>query len=111
VVIDKSGANFPSRKNMHSLFMLNERLRLIDILQVIYLNNIIEQNNRFIKKITRPMKGFKAFHSVYAILEEIKIVEMNRKNQFTSKGQYLLLAQTDFINMDRLCSFLHGKMR
>ena len=103
---------------MHSLFMLNERLRLIDILPVIYLNNIIEylnniieQNNRFIKKTTRPMKGFKAFHSVYAILEEIKIVEMNRKNQFTSKGQYLLLAQTDFINMDRLCSFLHGKMR
>ena len=96
---------------MHSLFMLNGRFRLIDILQVIYLNNIIEQNNRFIKKITHSMKGFKAFHSVYAILEEIKIVEMNRKNQFTSKGQYLLLAQTDFINMDRLCSFLHGKMR
>ena len=57
MVIDKSGANLPSRKNMHSLFMLNERLRLIDILQVIYLNNIIEQNNRFIKKITCPMKG------------------------------------------------------
>ena len=53
---------------------------MIDILQVIYLNNIIEQNNRFIKKITHSMKGFKAFHSVSAILEEIKIAKMICKN-------------------------------
>jgi hypothetical protein len=26
------------------------------------LNNIIEQDHRFIKKITKPMMGFKAFH-------------------------------------------------
>jgi hypothetical protein len=46
------------------------------------------------------MKGFKALHSESAIFEEIKIAKMIRKNQFTSKGQCLLLAQTDFINMD-----------
>jgi hypothetical protein len=46
--------------------MLNGRFRLIDILQVKYLNNIIEQNNRFIKKIACPIKDFKAFHSVSA---------------------------------------------
>ena len=37
-----------------------------------YLNNIIEQDHRFIKKITRPMKGFKAFHSASATVEGIE---------------------------------------
>jgi transposase-like protein len=35
---------------------------MIEICQVKYLNNI-EQDHRFIKKITKPMMGFKAFHS------------------------------------------------
>ena len=30
---------------------------LIEVLQVKYLNNIIEQDHRFIKKLTRQMKG------------------------------------------------------
>ena len=87
VVIDKSGANLAGLKNMNSLLMLNGRYRFIDILQVKYLNNIIEQDHRFIKKITRPMKGFKAFHSASATLEGIEVVHMIRKNQLASKGQ------------------------
>ena len=75
-----SGGNLAGVKNMNSLLMLNGRFRFIDILQVKYLNNINEQYNRFMKKITRPMKGFKAFHSVSAILEEIKIAKMICKN-------------------------------
>ena len=87
VVIDKSGANLAGLKNMNSLLMLNGRYRFIDILQVKYMNNIIEQDHRFIKKITRPMKGFKAFHSASATLEGIEVVHMIRKNQLASKGQ------------------------
>ena len=87
VVIDKSGANLAGLKNMNSLLMLNGRYRFIDILQVKYLNNIIEQDHRFIKKITRPMKGFKAFHSASATLEGIEVAHMIRKNQLASKGQ------------------------
>ena len=87
VVIDKSGANLAGLKNMNSLLMLNGRYRFIDILQVKYLNNIIEQDHRFIKKITRPMKGHKAFHSASATLEGIEVVHMIRKNQLASKGQ------------------------
>ena len=87
VVIDKSGANLAGLKNMNSLLMLNGRYRFIDILQVKYMNNIIEQDHRFIKKITRPMKGFKAFHSASATLEGIEVAHMIRKNQLASKGQ------------------------
>ena len=83
-----SGGNLAGVKNMNSLLMLNGRFRFIDILQVKYLNNINEQYNRFMKKITRPMKGFKAFHSAPAKLEGIKIAHMIRKKKFTSKGRF-----------------------
>ena len=55
VVMDKSGAN------LAGINAINEQLAeqgflamLITILQVKYLNNIVEQDHRFIKKITRP---------------------------------------------------------
>jgi putative transposase len=40
----------------------------ITIRQIKYLNNIVEQDHRFVKKITKPMKRFKAFHSTEATL-------------------------------------------
>jgi putative transposase len=43
----------------------------IGIVQSKYLNNIVEQDHRFIKRITRPMLGFKAFHSAAATLAGI----------------------------------------
>ena len=55
---------------------------LIDILQVKYLNNIFEQDHRFIKKITGPMRGFKSFASASATLEGIETAHMIRKGQF-----------------------------
>ncbi len=44
----------------------------IKILQVKYLNNILEQDHRFIKRITGPMMGFKAFHSACATITGIE---------------------------------------
>ena len=49
--------------------------------QIKYLNNIIEQDHRFIKKITRPMKGFKSFQSANATLIDIELHHMLRKKQ------------------------------
>jgi putative transposase len=81
VVIDKSGANNAGLENINLLFFLAGFLCVIDILQVKYLNNIIEQDHRFIKKITRPMLGFKAFHSASATLAGIETAHMIRKRQ------------------------------
>ena len=55
--------------------------RIIQVRQVKYLNNILEQDHRFIKRITRPMMGFKAFHSAAATLAGIEIAHMIRKKQ------------------------------
>jgi putative transposase len=43
VIIDKSGANLAGLENMNCLLIMNGWFWLIDILQVKYLNNIIEQ--------------------------------------------------------------------
>jgi putative transposase len=58
---------------------------LIEILQVKYLS--IEQDHRFIKKLTRPMKGFKSFPSAAATLDGIEVAHMIRKGQFSTKAQ------------------------
>ena len=49
--------------------------------QVKYLNNILEQDHRFIKRITAPMLGFKAFHSAAATVAGIEAAHMIRKGQ------------------------------
>jgi transposase-like protein len=62
VVIDKSGSNAAGLFNMNYLLVLQSWCWLIEVLQVKYLNNIIEQDHRFIKKITRPIQTFKSFN-------------------------------------------------
>ena len=87
VVIDKSGANLAGLENMNCLLILNGWFWLIEVLQVKYLNNIIEQDHRFVKKLTRQMKGFKSFCSASATLERIEVAHMIRKQQFETSGQ------------------------
>jgi len=49
-----------------------------------YLNNIVEKDHRFIKKITKPMMGFKAFHSASATLAGTETAHMISKAQLTN---------------------------
>lgn len=49
-------------------------------------NNILEQDHRFIKRITGPMMGFKAFHTAAATLAGIEVAHMIRKKQFPANG-------------------------
>lgn len=60
VTVDKSGSN------KCALDYFNEKLEeeaQFEIRQIKYLNNIAEQDHRFVKKRTKPMLGFKNFHS------------------------------------------------
>ena len=82
VVIDKSGANLAGLDNMNGLLIMSGWGWQIDILQVKYLNNIIEQDHKFIKKLTKQMKGFKTFMSASATLDGIEVAHMIRKKPF-----------------------------
>jgi len=50
------------------------------------MNNIIEQNHRAIKRITRPMLGFKLFRSARITLAGIETMHMIRKRQMGCPG-------------------------
>jgi putative transposase len=49
--------------------------------QVKYLNNIVEQDHRAIKRVTRPMLKFKSFRAARNVLAGIELMHMIRKGQ------------------------------
>jgi putative transposase len=53
----------------------------IIIRQVKYLNNVVEQDHRAVKRVTRPMLGFKAFETAQGTLVGIELMHMIKKGQ------------------------------
>jgi putative transposase len=49
--------------------------------QIKYLSNIIEQDQRGVKRVTRPMLGFKAFAAAQSTPVGIELMPMLRKGQ------------------------------
>ena len=86
IAIDQSGANLAGLQSINVILKFTGVGRIIGIVQSKYLNNIVEQDHRFIKRITRPMLGFKAFHSAAATLAGIEAAHMIRKGQLGQTG-------------------------
>lgn len=86
VVIDKSGANLAGLQAVNVSLKFTGSGRVVEVRQIKYLNNILEQDHRFIKRITAPMMGFKGFHSATATLAGIETAHMIRKGQFGANG-------------------------
>jgi putative transposase len=79
VNIDKSGANKAALKHYATnRFTAEQRFEL---LQVKYLNNIVEQDHRHIKRITRPMGGFRKMHTAARTITGIELMNMIKKKQ------------------------------
>jgi putative transposase len=83
ITMDKSGANKAGIDKINLLltllFLFTGIFYQIIIRQIKYLNNIIEQDHRSIKKITRPMKGFKSFATAEATIAGIELHHMLKK--------------------------------
>ena len=79
VNLDKNPANIAGLEAINRSL---ETSGQIMIRRIKYLNNRVEQDHRFIKKITQPMKGFKSFYSASATLKGIELCHMLRKRQF-----------------------------
>jgi transposase, IS6 family len=62
------------------------------IIQTKYLNNTVEQDHRFIKKITKPMLGFKSFLTAEQTLKGIEAMHMIRKGQAENNSSVLSAA-------------------
>ncbi|MFD3227178.1 IS6 family transposase [Rahnella aceris] len=78
VTIDKSGANTAALTTLNADKPEED---IIIIRQSNYLNNLVEQDHRNIKRRTRPMLGFKSFRRAQTLLAGIELVQMIRKGQ------------------------------
>jgi len=76
ITLDKSGANKAAAD------AYNEgRENPAEVRQIKYLNNIVEQDQRGVKRVTKPMMGFKEFHSAQKTLAGIELWRMIKKGQ------------------------------
>jgi len=62
-----------------------------------YLNNVIEQDHRTIKRITKPMMGFKSFNTARRTLSGIEAMAMIRKGQVNGIDKGDSVSQAKFI--------------
>src|SRR5881396_2196803 len=76
ITIDGSAANEAAIKSYNA-----EHGTTIEIRQIKYLNNIVEQDHRGVKRVTRPMLGFKACGAAQDTLVGIELMHMIRKKQ------------------------------
>ena len=80
ITIDGSAANKAAIEEFNS-----DNDTTIEVRQVKYLNNIVEQDHRGVKRITNSILGFKSFDSASITLNGIEIVHMLRKRQLQSQ--------------------------
>jgi transposase-like protein len=93
--VDKNAAYPKAIADLKSAGMLAEA---VELRQVKYLNNLIEQDHRFIKRLTRPGMGFFSFETAWRTLQGFEIMNMIRKGQVQGvakgdvRGQIALVA-------------------
>ena len=80
--MDKSGANKAAIDGIN-----DDRELPIEVRQIKYLNNIVEQDHRAIKRVTKPMLNFKSFCSARNVLADIELIHMIRKGQMAEENQ------------------------
>jgi putative transposase len=100
VNIDKSGANKAGIGDYNAKHGTKVVIR-----QCKYLNNIVEQDHRAVKRITRPIQGFKDFRCARIILCGVELMHMIRKGQMRGDGKGLSAALQSYhwrSNTDRV---------
>jgi transposase, IS6 family len=78
ITVDQHAAYPPAFEALQQESMLPEScvLRLCK-----YLNNVVEQDHRGVKRVTRPMLGFKSFTAAQDTLVGIELMHMIKKRQ------------------------------
>jgi putative transposase len=76
ITIDGSEANAAAIRTYNQEHSTKSTIR-----QVKYLNNLVEQDHRSVKRVTRPMLGFKSFDAAQSTLVGIELMHMLKKGQ------------------------------
>jgi putative transposase len=94
ITIDKSGSNLAALNAVNA-----ERETPIKVRQIKYLNNIVEQDHRAIKRRIRPMLGFKDFNCAHVILSGIELMHMIKKGQMKCSSKTARSAAQQFYSL------------
>jgi putative transposase len=91
ITIDGSEANAAAIRGYNT-----EHDTAIIIRRVKYLNNIVEQDHRSVKRVTHPMLGFKSFNAAQCTLAGVEVMHMLRKGQLEEGGEQDLTPAEQF---------------
>jgi len=69
-----------------------------ELRQVKYLNNLVEQDHRFLKRLTKPRMGFFSFETAWRTLQGFEIMNMMRKGQLRGTVKGDVLGQIALVN-------------
>lgn len=94
ITVDKNPAYPSALPELIDDNTLNEG---VELRQIKYLNNIVEQDHRFIKKKVRSTLGFKSFDTANKTISDIEIMNMLREGQVNLEN-YSVLFEVEFIN-------------
>jgi putative transposase len=82
ITIDQSGANTKAiehyNRDHHTAILIRHSK---------YLNNLIEQDHRAVKRLVRPMLGFKSFWAARCTIAGIEVMHAIRKGQLAHTGE------------------------
>ncbi len=94
ITIDKSGSNTAAIRSVNDDASVDIELR-----QSKYLNNIIEQDHRAVKRIANPMLGFKSFWSAQKLIAGIETMHMVKKGQLHCPSGQAMSAAGQFYSL------------
>jgi len=94
ITIDKSGANTAPVNGL-----VSDSGVAIELRQSKYLNNLVEQDHRAMKRIVRPMLGFKDFDCARRLIAGIETMHMVKKGQLDCPNGEALSAADQFYSL------------
>ncbi len=92
--VDKNAASPKAIAQLKAAGILPES---VELRQVKYLNNLVEQDHRFIKRLVKPGMGFFSMETAGRTLQGYKVMNMMRKGQVRGVGKGDIPGQITFV--------------
>ncbi len=92
--VDKNAAYPKAMADLKAMGVLPEG---VELRQVKYLNNLIEQDHRFIKRLVKPGMGFFSLQTAWRTLQGYEVMNMIRKGQVQAVETGNITGQISFI--------------
>ncbi len=93
-----SGGNAADPKAFDELKEDQSLTKTTELRAVKYLNNIVEQDHRFIKRLVNPGMGFGSFNTARRTLKGDEAMNMIRKGQIQGVEKGDILGQVEFVS-------------